>query len=304
LFRRLWEYQRERFPLAAYAPLVAAFTFSAAAYSRVLRGASGAVPAAPLAVGTFTALVFFFLLRVLDEHKDAETDRRYRPELSVPRGLVSLAELRLVGGAALGLAVLLNALVVPALLPTCLVLAVWTTLMTREFFVGKWLRAHPTAYMLSHMLVMPLIDAYTTGLDWTVARAQPEPGLWFFLVVTFLNGTLMEVGRKTRAPEDEREGVDTYSKAWGQYGAPRVWLGVLALAAGTTWLAARSAGAGWITAVLLGALLALTAHPAIRFQRTPTHKNAEGLATASGLWTLAVYLLLGAGPFVARMLAR
>jgi 4-hydroxybenzoate polyprenyltransferase len=112
------------------------------------------------------------------------------------------------------------------------------------------------------------------------------------------------VGRKTRAPEDEREGVDTYSKAWGLHGAPRVWLGVLALAAGTAWLAAHSAGAGWISAALLVLLTLGVAYPAVRFERQPNHKNAEGLATASGLWTLAVYLLLGAGPFVTRMLAR
>ena len=302
LFQRLWEYQRERFPLFAYAPLVAAFTFSAAAYSRVLRGAWGPVPAAPLVVGIYTALVFFFLLRVLDEHKDAETDRRYRPELPVPRGLVSLTELRLVGGAALALAVLLNVRVVPALLPTCLVLTLWTALMTREFFLRDWLRARPTAYMLSHMLVMPLIDAYTTGLDWTVAHVRPEPGLWFFLVVTFLNGTLMEVGRKTRALDDEREGVDTYSKAWGVHGAPRVWLGVLALTTAMAWLAAHSAGAGWISVGLLALLTILAAIPALAFDRQPTGEHAERLAMASGLWTLAVYLLLGAGPFVARML--
>src|SRR6186997_1556169 len=89
LARRFWTYQKERFPLAAYAPLVAVFTFSAAAYSRVLRGDPGFISLDLYLLGVCTSLVFFFMLRVLDEHKDALTDALYRPELPVPRGLVS-----------------------------------------------------------------------------------------------------------------------------------------------------------------------------------------------------------------------
>ncbi|HEX7242352.1 MAG TPA: hypothetical protein VF263_18840, partial [Longimicrobiaceae bacterium] len=206
LASRLAVYQRERFPLAGYVPLIAVFTFSAAAYSRLARGAPGFVPPERFAVGAATALVFFFGLRVLDEHKDAGVDRRFRPELPVPRGLVSLAELRRVGGGALALVLLLNAWVAPVLLWACLAVAAWAALMTKEFFVPEWLRAHPAAYLVTHMAVMPMIDGYTTGLDWLAEGARAPAGLWFFLLVTFLNGVVIEVGRKVRAPEGEREG--------------------------------------------------------------------------------------------------
>ena len=140
-----------------------------AAYSRLLRGAPGFIPWPLFGAGVLTSLVFFFWLRVLDEHKDATTDRRCRPELPVPRGLITLPELRWIGGAALSVVLVLNALLAPALVAPCLVVAVWAALMTKEFFVGEWLRAHPTAYLVSHMTIMPLIDGYTTGLDWLVA---------------------------------------------------------------------------------------------------------------------------------------
>lgn len=299
---RLWQYQRERFPVAEYAPLIAAFTFSAAAYSRLLRGVPGFIRLDLFAVGVLTALVFFFLLRVLDEHKDALTDRRYRPELPVPRGLVTLAELRSLGGGALAAVLALNALLAPVLLWACLAIAVWAALMTKEFFLGEWLRARPTLYLLSHMAIMPMIDTYTTGLDWLAAGASPRPGLGYFLVVTFLNGSLIEIGRKIRAPDEERAGVDTYTRAWGMRAAPRIWLGVLLLTAVSTALAARDAHAGTATAVLLALLVPFTALPALRFGRTPTPAAAKRISTAGGLWTLATYLLLGAGPFVARML--
>ena len=92
---RFGRYLAERFPLPAFVPLITMFTFSSAAYSRMARGAGGFIPWPLLAVGALTSLGFFFTLRVLDEHKDADVDRRFRPELPVPRGLVSLRELRL-----------------------------------------------------------------------------------------------------------------------------------------------------------------------------------------------------------------
>ncbi len=281
-------------------PLISVFTFSAAAYSRLARGAPGFVPLDRFLVGVFTALVFFFLLRVLDEHKDAEVDRRYRPELPVPRGLVSLAELRRIGGAALVLAVLLNALVAPVLLWACLAVAVWAALMTKEFFVPRWLRAHPVAYLVTHMAIMPMIDGYTTGLDWLAEGVDPPRGLGLFLLVTFLNGIVIEIGRKIRAPGGEREGVDTYTSAWGVRNAPGVWLATLAATAFTAWLAARHVGIGGSAAAILAVAALATALPAVRFLRAPNAKSAKAIETASGAWTIAMYLLLGAGPFVAR----
>lgn len=302
LARRFAAYQRERFPFAAYVPLVAIFTFSAAAYSRLVRGAPGFVPLDRFLVGAFTALAFFFLLRVLDEHKDAEVDRRYRPELPVPRGLLSLGELRRIGGGAIALAVLLNALVAPVLLWACLAVAAWAALMTKEFFVPRWLRAHPAAYLLTHMAILPLIDGYTTGLDWLAEGAAAPAGLWLFLLVTFLNGIVIEIGRKVRAPGGEREGVDTYTSAWGTRRAPLVWLATLAATAVTAWLAARHVGIGGAAAGILALAALAAAAPALSFLRAPGAGAAKGIETAAGAWSIAMYLLLGAGPFAARWL--
>jgi 4-hydroxybenzoate polyprenyltransferase len=303
LGRRFLEYQQERFPLAVYAPLTAVFTFSAAAYSRLVRGEPGFIDWGLFAVGALTALVFFFVLRVLDEHKDAETDRRWRPELPVPRGVISLAELRGIAVGAVAAALVLNALVAPVMLLPCLLVAGFAALMTREFFVGEWLRARPAAYLVSHMAIMPLIDGYTTGLDWLAAGKPPGGvGLWLFLVATFLNGTVLEIGRKIRAPEDEREGVDTYTRVWGVRAAPAVWLGVLLAAAVTIWLAAGHVGGRAVTAGVIAALFLAAALPGLLFLQGPGRRRAKLVETASGLWLLATYLLLGLGPFLWRIL--
>jgi len=35
--------------------------------------------------------------------------------------------------------------------------------MSKEFFVADWLRRRPVLYMLSHMVIMPLVDLYATS---------------------------------------------------------------------------------------------------------------------------------------------
>ena len=307
---RWWRYQAERFPLFGYAPLITAFTFASISYSRSARrfaglpDAAGFVPWPLFAVGAFTSLACFLLLRVLDEHKDAETDRRWRPELPVPRGLVSLGELRVLGAVLVALSVAANALVAPVLLLPLLLVAGWAALMTKEFFIRDWLRAHLGAYLVTHMLIMPMIDAYTTGIDWLVAGRHAPSGLPWFLAATFANGVLVEIGRKLRAPADEREGVDSYTHAWGARRAPLAWLAVLVAAAGVVTIAARSTGASGLSAAIVFPAAALLAIPAVRFVATGDGRAAKQVELASGLWGLISYLTLGFGPMLAGLLGR
>ncbi|HYW10762.1 MAG TPA: hypothetical protein VE871_02365 [Longimicrobium sp.] len=294
---RLWAYQRERFPLAAYVPLIGISAVAAAGYSSAARGRPGLPPWPVLVVGLVTGIAFFFLLRVADEHKDAHVDRQFRPELPVPRGLVSLAELRGAGAIVALIVVLANALVAPRLLLALVPAALWAGLMAREFFVAEWLRARPAAYLLSHMGIMPLLFAYLTGLDWLAAGARPPRTLPLFLGLAFLNGILVEIGRKIRAPRDEREGVETYTATWGVRAAPTVWLATLALAAVLGALAAPQAVADEAAVPLAVAGIA-AALPAVAFLRAPSAARAKRIETASGLWTLVSYLILALTPFL------
>jgi 4-hydroxybenzoate polyprenyltransferase len=300
LLPRFLRYQAVRFPLAGFLPLLTLFAFSSAAYSRLARGESTFVAWRVFVVGAFTTVTCFFLLRVLDEHKDADVDRRYRPELPVPSGVISLAELRAIGGGAFALALLLNAWIAPRLLFPLGLSAAWAFLMTKEFFVRDWLRAHMAAYLLTHMAILPLLDGYTTGLDWIVAGAPPPHGLFPFLAVTFINGILIEIGRKTKAPGDEREGVDTYTKAWGLRGAPAVWLLALLGSAAAATIAARAVKLGAWADVALWGLAAASLVPGILFLARPSSARAGAMDRVSSLWPCVTYIVLGSGPFLAR----
>ena len=300
---RLWQYQAERFPVLGFVPLISAFVFSSAAFSRLARGQTDFITWPRFAVGAYTTIALFFLLRVLDEHKDQDQDRRYRPELPVPRGLVTLRELRQVSAWVLGLAFLLNVLVAPVMLIAMVPIAIWIALMTKEFFVADWLRAHPAAYLLSHMAVLPVIDIYTTGLDWLAEGADPPSALPLFLGVTFANGVMIEIGRKVRAPSGEREGVDTYTAAWGKTVAVTCWLFALAASLLLALRAAAATGDSRFPVSLLVVPGLTAAVAGLAFGIRPERRAARAMDVASQVWPLVTYLVLGGAPFVAMWLS-
>src|SRR5690606_18319053 len=108
-------YQKERFPLAAHGPLIAAFSACAVSFSSLLRGAPA--PEWQMFVTAFgVCLLMFLQLRIADEFKDAEEDARWRPYRAVPRGLVKLSELRVL-------------FIIAAIIQTLLVVALEARLM-------------------------------------------------------------------------------------------------------------------------------------------------------------------------------
>lgn len=298
LRKRLVQYQKERFPVVQHGPLIAAFTFSASTFSRAARGETGIVPLAHLFVGMLTSLCFFFLLRVTDEHKDHEDDCRYRPYRPVPRGLVTLRELSTIAAGCFAVVLILNLLLMPVMLAPMAVVLTYLFLMTREFFKPEWLKAHPLTYMVSHMMIMPLIDLYTTGLDWLIAGTAPPSGVSLFLIVSFFTGVVIEVGRKIRVQEAEETGVETYSVLYGPRKATVLWMGALLLA----WLfsvAAAWAGGFPKTGTVLLTLLLLTCLGAgAVFLRSIRQSHAKRIETLSGIWTLGMYLILGITPLI------
>lgn len=307
LVRRLWIYQRERFPLFGHGPLILCFSLSAMAFSALLhgdvQGMLGDSRAWLAATAAFVScLVFFLQLRVADEFKDHDEDRTFRPYRPVPRGLVSLRLLGVVFlcGAAvqLGLALWLE----PRLLWVLGVAWAYLALMSHEFFLREWLKARPITYLWTHMLIMPLVDLYATACHWLVRGFPLSPGLKWFLAASFFNGLVIELGRKLRAEADEENGVPTYTKLWGTHRAPWVWWAMLLATAATAAMAAHEIGFLAPVAAAAGLGLAVAAVLVWRFTREPVAGAGKRFELFAGLWTILLYLALGIVPFVWRWL--
>jgi len=297
VLKRLWIYQKERFPLGKTGILLIAFSASSVSASAQL--AARPLPSLTAYLTAFIlSFCFFWQLRAADEYKDRQTDRLYRPHRPIPRGLVSLP---LILG--LGLVSMLISAVSayqwqPQLL--WLVLAVWgfMGLMTAEFFAPQALHRSPLLLLISHMLIMPLIDLVLTAIEWLPHTHTIPAGLWTFLALSLANGCIIELGRKIWAPENEGIGIETYSSSWGIKSALTalfiVWLGAYAalLALGFYHQMLLIFGvAGLLAASYFLAQIIL-------FARQPTPKQQQALDNGAGLWVLICYLLAAMLPLM------
>ena len=118
------------------------------------------------------------------------------------------------------------------------------------------------------------------------------------MAASFLNGIIIEIGRKLRQPADEREDVETYSKLWGKSGGAVVLLAAMLAAVGYAGMAAT--GIGWVWPVLMGLgclwVLAVAVMSGYAFGRL-SGKRIEILTL---LWVITLNLLLGLVPLVLR----
>lgn len=290
MLRRLWIYQRERFPLASMGALALLLGASATMFSALVRGA--AMPSAhTVLAAAASALLVFAQMRVLDEFKDAEDDARYRPYRPLPRGLVSLAELR--GVLALGAAAQVCIALAVDVRLLWLLAALWGyhALMTAEFFARDWLRSRHFLYLASHVPFGGLIALYAAAFEWLPRGGGAHPALLLLAGAAVCDTTLLEIGRKIRAPRDEEQGVATYSAVWGRRRSTFAWLAAFVLLAVSGALAARAAGLGVTFALLIAPLAVAAMFCSLRYLRQPDAAGA--FERTSGLATLALYLALG-----------
>jgi len=296
-FSRWWTYQRERFPVFAHGLLIAIFASSAMGYTYSVQDQLTAISLPALLVAFINCFLFFLLLRIADEFKDFDDDMRYRSYRPVPRGLVSLKELGWLAVLISLIQLLLTIWISTSILTIYAIALCYFLLMSKEFFVHEWLKKHAIVYLLSHMLIMPLIALYATSFYWLKNETE-LPMLLGFLLVSFVSGIVLEIGRKIRAPEMEEQGVETYSVLWGADRAAKVWCIVLVCSAFVVLYAAsfiESVPVVLFVCLLIVILALINTHS---FLKNKTQKTAKRFETLSGLWTLGAYGSLGLLPLV------
>mgnify|MGYP000657513563 CR=1 FL=1 len=296
--RRFYQYQKERFPFLAHGLLITSFTFSAISYSRISRGVEGFIPMQDFLIGVFVTLSFFFLVRIFDEFKDKEEDAQYRKYLPVPRGLISLKELKVVGWIVGLLQIFVIGFFQPQMIYLYGIVLVYLMLMGVEFFVPTWLKKRHLPYIISHMAIIPLIDFYASGLDWLLQGESLHVGLAWFFCVSYFNGFVLEFGRKIRAPEKEEEGITSYTNLYGTKGGVYAWIGLLFITLLMAIGASLYANYGVISIVILGSLFVICSMPGWMFLKNPTEKRSKLIEYSSGLWTLIMYFSLGGIPML------
>jgi 4-hydroxybenzoate polyprenyltransferase len=291
--RRLSAYLAERFPVLGHGVLICAYYSSNQFLARVLTE-----PGRPMRydvsslLGALTLFLFFFHLRVFDEHKDYAEDCVHYPQRVLQSGVITLRDLKVLGGVAIGGEILLAALRGAAPLVAWGVAFVFSVLMLKEFFVPTWLKRHFLVYAVTHLLVMPFLSlmvfAFATG------RWPWEAPFWFWMYawVGFFVTFNWEVSRKIRAPEDEIEGVETYTRIFGTYGAAYLVLLIRVIDTGLVALVGWHLGLSlWFYAALVALfLVCLVGFFQYRFHTN--RKTAKRMEVYAGMYIIAFDLIL------------
>lgn len=239
----------------------------------------GTVPA----VGTLTYFVLLLFLRLSDELKDRRADRIHFPDRSVPSGRVSIAWVRATWAGSLVVLVLLQIPV--GFSPAFLVLVGYALLMSRYFFLRRWIASNLLLAFVTHNPVGFILNLYVISL---FSEATGHPTLApFHLALAFLlwlPTPVWEVARKIRAPSEETS-YQTYSSILGPRRAG------VAAAAGAVLFAllglalAESAGLGLLGRGGLVLASGLFAVRCLWFATAPEPERS-GLRAPAELWAL------------------
>lgn len=292
--RNFWAYLQERFPLQANGLLIASYF---TANYLLARGALWT--GEPLQVswrflaGCIVLLGMFFHMRIIDEHKDYELDRVVHPNRVLSRGLVTLKLLRRIGWGVVATELVLSlALGLPAL-ALCLLLLGISWLIYKEFYIGEFLSQHLLLNALLHLLVMPLYSLFVfTVATGNFPTAAPVPVL-LYAWASYGVGLAYELARKTRAPQDERPGLITYSRVMGPYSAAGAALLALLFAGSISLMVGFLLQFGMWYHAVVGALLLIVGVGVLHFRLHTNTATAANLALYAGLFIFAFDILLG-----------
>lgn len=180
------------------------------------------------AVGILTVYLLFLYVRVADEPKDYEVDRKYFPERPVPSGRISLRDLAVLKWLTIASIVALN-LVWRGAVWECAATLAFLFLTEWWLFMPRLLKGNRILAFLTHAPAYGLMTYYVAALAASQYGARPAADLALLAIWFVLPLFNYEFARKTRRPEDEQAGYQTYSAMIGYRASTSVALAFVAL---------------------------------------------------------------------------
>ena len=236
-------YLNERFPLGKNSIFVLIFTLSGYIFtgllynSKIINQIFSKEIKVPMPwhkiVALFIIIFMFFLqLRITDEFKDYEEDLKYRAYRPVQRGVITLKALGKIGIATVIIQIILAYIIDFKIIYFMIIVWFYMFLMAKEFFIKEWLTKRILIYALSHVVIMIFITLFIVNATQYIILGEAENIFkfgalqWYrhnidialipLFTLNYLNGIVLEIGRKTRRADEEEHGVQTYSKLWGK----------------------------------------------------------------------------------------
>lgn len=207
-FKKWYTYQKERFPVLVYGLYILCLTVATFFYNTKMLELESSVGI--FIVMFVVAFLQFLMVRIIDEFKDYDEDKKYRPYRPVPRGLIKLQELRVLFVICVLIQLILTLIVNPFSFIFLIVLWIVFILMTKGFFIKKVLDKHILLEVAFDEIMLPVMIIYLASfikIDMSI--------LWRLLLLTYVVSWIIEIARKVRCKKDEEKGVKTYTAVFG-----------------------------------------------------------------------------------------
>lgn len=218
------------------------------------------------AVGAFTVFAFLMWLRIADDLKDYETDKKLFPERPLPSGRVKIKDVMIICTIVQAIAVALNVIFMNNLLFFG-ILYFYGYLMSKWFFQRSKIQPSLPLALVTHNPVQAIVNLYI--ISFTVIKYNLQPISLVNVMALFtlyFPALIWEVSRKIRAPKDENA-YTTYSKLFGYKRATRFVLIVTLIDLMTNFVLVWNLNK--ISLIVLGLLASWMTWKFVQFMKNP-----------------------------------
>ncbi len=165
-------------------------------------------------VGAYTVFAFLLWLRIADDLKDYETDKKLFKDRPLPSGRVQKKDVMIIGVIVELIAVILNVIFMNNIL-FFVILYVYGYLMSKWFFQKSKIQPSLPLALITHNPVQMFVNLYIISFT-CIKYSIPAISLTTIMALftLYFPALIWEVSRKIRAPKDEND-YTTYSKLFG-----------------------------------------------------------------------------------------
>lgn len=295
--KRLYIYQKEMYPIPSRLILgyiVAMEIYFIVALNQGLTEFNFGIQEVILG---FTVFSFLFWLRIADDFKDREVDKRLFAHRPLPSGRVKEKDLKVFISILIAITLLLNLIFMNNFL-FCLILYTYGSLMAVWFFQKHKIAKSLPLALVTHNPVQMIMNIYI--ISFVIIKYNLEVFNLTNIMAVFtlyFPALIWEVTRKIRAPEDETE-YTTYSKLFGykkstDFAMIVTWLDII-----TNFILVWNLNK--ISVAVLAILVSWMTWKFIEFKKDPTKfklvnavERYTYLQESTMILTVMVYLLVG-----------
>lgn len=276
ILRRMRTYTSEMYP---FIPRIISATLLFSGFTSmlsVIHGTPFSFFSLITVVGTASVFLLLFILRLMDELKDKEIDRRLFRLRPLPSGKVFESDIRF--------SIMLSVIIYSTLhvlhgvaLFTAMVVLVYAFAMFRFFFIPRILKRSLLLTLATHNPIVPLLLGHLTSLHLFEHHLFADidvPSVALLILQFWAMSFSWEIARKIRSKDDENEYV-TYSRLLGQTGA--VFLAAtaqtLTLAIGAYFYVSLELTGAYLGIIIIGYLAMMFTYT--RFLKYPSRETSQ-----------------------------